>query len=735
MFDWCAAGVAPESGPLRASELYRRVRTGGWWVLASLLMLALGELVARPGENPPVTVLQLLTAVGVYVATVAVGRARTAADVVGAAILTVMWCGLGSAAIAVATGHTSTSLIVLVALSAGAAAFLPWGWRPQAVIALWNSAMFPLEILIGGHGTLFESSRELVALMVINFGSVFVAQEFERQRRLTRLEHEQRRARERELERQRAFLRQVIDITPHLVFAKDRDGRFTLVNQAVAALYGATVDELIGRRDADFNPHAEEVANFRRDDLAVIERGRELVIDEERVTDAAGRQRWLRTIKRPLAIDDGPAEQVLGVATDITEQKAAAAALEENAAVAAALARVGEGIIAALNRADLLERLCALTCAALGGDSAQMWLLDAAQGVFRPTCSFGETEGGWEVVRLLTASVESVDAHRVAAEREGALWIPTAEMVLPYRLLAEGLHGMLWIALRRGGETAGVLLVPYGRADPPGPRTLRVARGIAQLAALALANARLYDELQRANSLKSEFMATMSHELRTPLNVIIGYCALLREGAMGELGAEQAATLQRVHENAVQLLELINATLDVSRLETGRLPVDLTTVDLEAVLRDVDTRTRDLRERSGVAFDWRIADGIGPLLTDAAKLRIILTNLVGNAFKFTPRGRVEVRVAGGPEAVEIVVRDTGIGIPPEVQEAIFEPFRQADATIGTRYGGVGLGLFIVRRLVEALGGEVGVESAVGGGATFRVRLPRPVVETPRAAVG
>ncbi len=300
MFHWFTAGTELEAGSLHQTELYQRVWAGGWWILASLMVLALGELVARPGENPTVTVLQLSTAVGVGIAIAVIARVRTAPGLVGTAMLTLMWCGLGSGAIAVATGHTSTSLIVLVALTSGAAAFLPWGWRPQLVVAVWNSAMFPLEIVVGGHGTLLESSRELVALAVINFGSVFVARELERQRRLMRREQRQRLARERELESQRAFLYQVIDINPHLVFAKDRDGRFTLVNQAVAALYGTTVSGLIGRTDADFNANAAEVEHFRRDDLAVLDSGSERVIAEERITDAAGRQRWLRTIKRPL---------------------------------------------------------------------------------------------------------------------------------------------------------------------------------------------------------------------------------------------------------------------------------------------------------------------------------------------------------------------------------------------------------------------------------------------------
>ncbi|MBX3024047.1 HAMP domain-containing histidine kinase [bacterium] len=595
MVRWLTAGIDRAADPLRESLLYQRVRAAGRFVLAGLAVLAAGELIERPGENPAVTALQLLTALGVVVALAVLARTRRFESVVVIAVAAELWCGLGSAAIAIATGHTATSLIVLVSLAAGTAVFVPWGARPQVVVALWNSAMFALEVLVL-YGALHDRSRELVALVVINLGTVFIARELQRQRHLTRVEQRRRLAREREL--------------------------------------------------------------------------------------------------------------------------------EENAGVAAALAKVGEGLIAGLNRADLLQRLCGLAQDALGADSAQVWLLDPARAVYQPTCRSGDREEGWEeAVRLISVPADSVEVHRAAADRDGALWIPAAELAMPYRLLAAELRGLMWITLRRAAETAGVLLIAYRDAPEPGERALRIARGVAQLASMALENARLHDELRRANNLKSEFMATMSHELRTPLNVIIGYGSLLLEGAMGPLQDGQAATLQRMHDNAVQLLELINATLDVSRLESGRIPLDLAPVDLAAVLAEVEARTRDLRARAGVTCTFEVAADVGPLVTDAAKLRIILVNLVGNALKFTAAGRVSVRVGQDAGGVELVVSDTGIGIAKEVQEAVFEPFRQADASIGARFGGVGLGLFIVQRLVAALGGTIELESEVGRGSTFRIRLP------------
>ena len=289
------------------------------------------------------------------------------------------------------------------------------------------------------------------------------------------------------------------------------------------------------------------------------------------ITDAAGRQHWLRTIKRPLSSDAGPRDQLLGVATDITEQRAAAAALADNAAVAAALARVGEGIIAGVNRDDLLERLCMHTCTELGADSAQVWLLDADQEVYRPTCRFGETNEWWEAVRLLSAPAAVVEPHRIAGDRDGAAWIAARDLVMPYRLLAEGMHGIVWIALRRSGGTAGTLLASYRDAPPPGERELRIARGISQLASLALENARLHDSpaagQQSQVGVHGDDVARAAHAAERDHR-------LRRVAARGRHGpapdASRWETLQRMHENAVQLLDLINATLDVSRLETGQ---------------------------------------------------------------------------------------------------------------------------------------------------------------------
>jgi signal transduction histidine kinase len=251
----------------------------------------------------------------------------------------------------------------------------------------------------------------------------------------------------------------------------------------------------------------------------------------------------------------------------------------------------------------------------------------------------------------------------------------------------------------------------------------RVAAGIAQLASLALEHARTVEALERASRLKSEFVATMSHELRTPLNVILGYHALLLEGAWGTLSSEQHEVLRRAENSAGELLELITETLDLSRLESGRMALDLADVSLAGLVADLEAETLSLWDRPGLTTTFEVADDLPLLRTDPLKLKVVLKNLITNALKFTENGSVRLAATRTADGVEIAVSDSGPGIAPAALAIIFDPFRQADGSTTRRHGGVGLGLYIVRRLLELLGGSVQVESELGVGSTFRVRVP------------
>jgi signal transduction histidine kinase len=252
----------------------------------------------------------------------------------------------------------------------------------------------------------------------------------------------------------------------------------------------------------------------------------------------------------------------------------------------------------------------------------------------------------------------------------------------------------------------------------------RLLDGIAQHAAVVFDNIHLVEDLRQANRLKSDFLSTMSHELRTPLSAIIGYTDLFREGAFGPLSEEQKRILDVVAKKGMQLLELINTTLDLTRLEAGQAQLEITEFALADLFDEIGDDLAD-EVPKGVEFRWAAAPGLPILATDRGKLKTVIKNLVHNALKFTPQGSVDVRavVAARPEAVQIVVRDTGIGIAPSSLSAIFEMFRQLEPADTRQYGGVGLGLYIVQRFLELMGGEVQVNSAPGVGSTFSVTLP------------
>jgi PAS domain S-box-containing protein len=222
---------------------------------------------------------------------------------------------------------------------------------------------------------------------------------------------------------------------------------------------------------------------------------------------------------------------------------------------------------------------------------------------------------------------------------------------------------------------------------------------------------------------KSEFLATMSHELRTPLHVILGYTSILLEDGCNNIPAEELkTTLRKIDQNARVLCELINMVLDLNHLEAGRLHVEVKPVQLTDLIGEIRVDMQGLCDQSGLTFVWNVEE-LPVLQTDPGKLKVVIKNLVGNAIKFTNEGSVTIDTHAHANGVEIRVADTGIGIPSDAYSLIFEPFRQIDHSATRLYGGSGLGLHIVKRLLGLLKGTVTVASQVGQGSTFRVWLP------------
>jgi signal transduction histidine kinase len=234
---------------------------------------------------------------------------------------------------------------------------------------------------------------------------------------------------------------------------------------------------------------------------------------------------------------------------------------------------------------------------------------------------------------------------------------------------------------------------------------------------------RLYRQLEAANRHKSEFLANMSHELRTPLNAIIGFSEVLHERMFGELNDKQAEYIQDILSSGRHLLSLINDILDLSKVEAGRMELELGPFDLPGAVESATMLVRERAGRHGIALELAVDERLGDFVGDERKVRQVLLNLLSNAVKFTPEGgRVEVGARLAEGSVEIAVSDTGVGIAPEDQEAIFEEFRQVGSATRKREG-TGLGLTLTKKLVELHGGKIWVASELGKGSTFTFTLP------------
>jgi GAF domain-containing protein len=297
-------------------------------------------------------------------------------------------------------------------------------------------------------------------------------------------------------------------------------------------------------------------------------------------------------------------------------------------------------------------------------------------------------------------------------------------------LLQIGLRSLLAVPLIAEDQLVGALIVMRKRSGAFGAEEVALLQTFATQSALAIQNARLFREiedksrqLEVASQHKSEFLANMSHELRTPLNAIIGFSEVLTDRMFGELNEKQEEYLKDIYASGTHLLSLINDILDLSKIEAGRMELELTEFDLPTAIENALMLVRERAGRRSLALQTNIDDRLGQIQADERKVRQVVLNLLSNAIKFTPEGgRIDVGAVSKDGFVEISVSDTGIGIAPEDQEKVFEEFRQV-GTAAKKVEGTGLGLTLCRKFVELHGGKIWVKSQLGQGSTFVFTLP------------
>ncbi len=399
-----------------------------------------------------------------------------------------------------------------------------------------------------------------------------------------------------------------------------------------------------------------------------------------------------------------------------------------------ALGEVGQAISSTLDLQTVLRTIVARATQLADADAGVIYEYDEEREVFEPRATERLED---DIVQTLVAT--PVRKGQGATGRLAEVREPTqlADLralgeQIPVRdsLIRVGYRALLAVPLVREDHLIGGLTVFRKRPGAFAADIVELLKTFATQSSLAIQNARLFREiaqksreLEVASQHKSEFLASMSHELRTPLNAIIGFSDVLLQGMFGETNEKQTEYLRDILASGQHLLSLINDILDLSKIEAGRMELDVAAFDLPTAIDDALLLMRERAGRRGITLERHVDERMGEIRADQRKVKQVLLNLLSNAVKFTPEGgRIDVHAGVADGHAEISVTDTGIGIAPEDHDAVFEEFRQVGGA-DRKAEGTGLGLALCRKFVELHGGRIWVKSQIGAGSTFTFTLP------------
>jgi signal transduction histidine kinase/PAS domain-containing protein len=531
-----------------------------------------------------------------------------------------------------------------------------------------------------------------------------------------------------ELEESESRFQSIIERAVDGIVIVDVDGRVRFVNPAAERLFERSAADLVGR-DFGFAVLAGETTEI---DI-VGQAGREPTVVEMRVSTttwdgAAAQLVSLRDITDRKRAEERAQRIVLEKAAREQAEKAsersrflaeAGAALDASLDPEVTLVSLAELIVPRMADwciIDLLERNRIRRVAGVHADPRKRELIEELKDGFPP-----EPDSVQLSARVLRSGVAELRRGLDA----GALRELAVDDAHARLLLRLGVRSCMAVPLQVRGRPLGAMTFACGERDYD-ESDLALAQEVANRAARALENARLYGDALAANRAKSDFLAVMSHELRTPLNAILGYTDLLLAGVHRTVDDVQSGYLRRVQVSAIQLLQIIEEILTYAQTESGRAEVRPRAVRLGRVIDEVVAIAAPRVREKGLEFRVEVAQRDATVFTDADRLRQITLDLLTNAVKFTERGTIGIRAEVRSDRLLIAISDTGIGIAPGDLETIFEPFRQVEQGTTRRVGGTGLGLSVSRQLARLLGGDVSVESTPGVGSTFTLRVPRRI---------
>jgi PAS domain S-box-containing protein len=502
-------------------------------------------------------------------------------------------------------------------------------------------------------------------------------------------------------ENEKKFMTLIDNATDYIYF-KDAQSRFTLVGKTMAEHFKISdPKDIVGKSDSDFFS-ADHALPARRDEQEIIRTGKPIINKFEREIWPDGRVNWVSTSKLPVRDDDGNIVGTFGISRDVTEVVRLQGELEESEHYAR---EVIDTIQAGFLVIDAETRLISDA----NNGAVKMLGIDRDELLGQPYGRF--IHGVDDDRHKLPDPGEAVANEEQVYVMANGTPFPVLRSISP--IVRNGRNYLLesFVDITELKDMEG---------------SIRSAKDVVEATNRELKQSiehanRMASEAEVANQAKSQFLANMSHEIRTPMNGIIGMIGLLLDTRMN---SEQSVYAETVRSSAESLMAIINDILDFSKIEAGKLDLETLHFDLRVTLENMNDILALRAQQKQLEYVCVIDPDVpAKLIGDPGRLRQILTNLMGNAIKFTERGEVTIRLSMEEEdedkaRIRFTISDTGIGIPREKVNQLFEAFTQADASTTRRYGGTGLGLTISRRLAELMGGEIHVESELGKGSTF-----------------